>query len=169
MIFLWAFLALAAVCFGFVILFGAPYLPTLRSQQKIALDLLKLKPGQVLYDLGCGDGRLLSAAARQGIKAVGYEINPIMAAWAWLATRRHRRLVKVVWGNFWRAGIDDADAVYVFLISRYMGRLDKYLNGQKFARRVAVASYGFEIPAKKAQAARGGVFLYFYGPVARRR
>jgi hypothetical protein len=89
-------------CFVFVLLFGAPFLPTLKPQIIIALDLLDLKPGDTLLELGSGDGRVLVAAARRGLNVVGYELNPIMALISWLHTRRYRRQVKVVWGNFWR-------------------------------------------------------------------
>ena|SRR3990167_6988304 len=155
------FLSLILV-FSFVILFGAPYVPTLKRQQETALRLLNLKPGQVFYDLGCGDGRLLIAAAKAGQRAVGYEINPLLAAIAWLRTRRYGGRVKVIWGNFWRADITDADAVFVFLIERYMPRLDKYLSRQFKNKHVKVVSYGFKIPRRKILAERGAVFLYQY-------
>jgi hypothetical protein len=47
--------------FGFVILFGAPYLPTLKPQTNAALDLLDLKPGQTLLELGLWPGWQRSA------------------------------------------------------------------------------------------------------------
>jgi cyclopropane fatty-acyl-phospholipid synthase-like methyltransferase len=37
----------------------APFNPTSNEAIQIALDLLELKDDDVLYDLGCGDGRLL--------------------------------------------------------------------------------------------------------------
>jgi cyclopropane fatty-acyl-phospholipid synthase-like methyltransferase len=41
------------------------------------LELAELKPGDVLYDLGCGDGRIVVAAAKfYGIRAVGYDLDP---------------------------------------------------------------------------------------------
>src|SRR5229473_2608779 len=45
------------------------------------LELANLKPGETLYDLGCGDGRILIAAAEKyKAKAVGIEISPKLAA-----------------------------------------------------------------------------------------
>ena len=61
--------------FGFVVIFGAPYLPTLSRQTEDALELLDLKTGQTLLELGSGDGRVLLAAAKRNLKAVGYEIK----------------------------------------------------------------------------------------------
>jgi len=166
MIFLWITLFGLLFMFGFVVAFGAPYVPTLKRQQKNALDMLKLKPGQVFYDLGCGDGRLLKAAAQSGLKAVGYEINPLLAAIAWMRTRRYDGRVKVVWGNFWRADITDADAVFVFLIEHHMAKLDKFLKGQFKDRAVKVISFGFSIPRKKPTAHQGALYLYSYGHLA---
>jgi SAM-dependent methyltransferase len=163
----WIILFGMVFMFGFVVAFGAPYVPTLKRQQKGAFEMLKLKKGQVFYDLGCGDGRLLKAAAESGLKAVGYEINPLLAALAWLRTRRYGGRVKVVWGNFWKADISGADAVFVFLIEHHMAKLDRFLRAQFKDRKVKVVSFGFSIPKKKPTAHRGALYLYSYGHLAR--
>src|SRR5487761_1104611 len=94
-------LILITLCFCVVLLFGAPYLPTLKPQIKGIIDLAELQTGDTVLELGCGDGRVLIAMARAGINSVGYELNPILAFIAWLRTRRYRGKIKVVWGNFW--------------------------------------------------------------------
>ncbi|HSH18794.1 MAG TPA: class I SAM-dependent methyltransferase, partial [Candidatus Saccharimonadales bacterium] len=96
-----ALLLVLSACFGFVLLRGAPYLPTLRKQVDAALDLADLSPGDTLLELGCGDGKVMIAAAQRGLKVVGYELNPILACIAWLRTRRYGKQVQVVWGDFW--------------------------------------------------------------------
>ncbi|HEU4984185.1 MAG TPA: class I SAM-dependent methyltransferase, partial [Nitrososphaera sp.] len=68
-----------SVLLGFVVFFGPPYLPTLRRNIDAALDLLDLKPGQTMLDLGSGDGRVLVAAAKRGINVVGIELSPVLA------------------------------------------------------------------------------------------
>ena len=41
------------------------------------LELADIKKGDVVYDLGCGDGRIVVTAAKKyGVKAVGFDINP---------------------------------------------------------------------------------------------
>ena len=149
------------VLFGFVLLYGAPYLPTQRKQAEIALDLLDLKKGQTLYELGCGDGRVLKLAAKRGIKSVGYELNPLLVAVAWLHTLRYRRKVKIVWGNFWKAELGAADGIFVFLIERFMRKLDKKIKNDG-KEGVKLVSYAFKVPDKKADNNKDGMFLYRY-------
>lgn len=127
----------------------------------MALDMLDLKPGQVVYDLGCGDGRFLVAAAKRGLKGIGYELNPFIALIAWINTRRYGSQVKVKWGNFWNADISRADGIFVFLLDRFMLRLDKKIIAEKKGPLVLV-SHAFKIPGKKADQTNGALLLYKY-------
>jgi precorrin-6B methylase 2 len=54
----------------------APYVPTPEDVVERMLDLAEVKPGDVVYDLGCGDGRIPIAAARRGARGVGIDIDP---------------------------------------------------------------------------------------------
>jgi SAM-dependent methyltransferase len=55
----------------------APYVPTPHEVVSRMLELAEIKQGDVLYDLGSGDGRIVVAAARKfRIRAVGFEIDP---------------------------------------------------------------------------------------------
>ncbi len=154
-------LSILAVCFAGVLLFGAPYVPTLAPQVKAALRLAGLKPGDTLLELGCGDGRVLIAAAGQGINAVGYELNPLLFLVAWSRTRRYRGQIKVVWGNFWRQDWPPAEAVFTFLLARYMPKLDKKLMHYS-PKPVKLVSCAFTIPNRKPDAEVSGVYLYTY-------
>ena len=148
-------------CFAVVLLFGAPYLPTHKHQIELSIDMLGLKKGQTLYELGCGDGRVLRHAASKGYKAVGYEMNPLLWITAIIVTWRYRKSVSVRFGNFWYADLENADGVYVFLLDKFMKRLDKKLS-QELRKGVKLASYTFQIPSKKATSVKGGVFLYTF-------
>ena len=156
---IWLAFILAVLFFGFVLLRGAPYLPSLNRHIETALDLLELQPGQTIYDLGCGDGRLLKAAARRGLKAVGYELNPIMFAYAWLTTR-NRKNIQVRFGDFWNVGLTNADAVYVFLLDKFMAKLDERLKNS--GKHIKLASHTFKIPGKSPRAHKNGIYLYKY-------
>jgi len=148
-------------CFAFVLLFGAPYLPTLKKQRLQALKILQLRSGQTLLELGCGDGRLLNTAAQLGIKSVGYELNPMLVIIAKIVTFRNRKLVKVKWANFWETDWPDCDGIYVFLIDRFMAKLDIYVQKQSRGP-VKLLSYGFQIPGKKVFKKQAGFYLYKY-------
>lgn len=158
-------LVLAAVvlviCFGSVLLFGAPYLPTLNPQVKAALKLADLKAGDTLLELGCGDGKVVIAAARQGINVVGYELNPLLALLAWLRTRRYRKQVKIIWGNFWLEPWPPAEAVFVFLLPKYMAKLNKKIT-QYPHKPVNLISFAFTIPGLEPSSQKSSIYLYAY-------
>jgi SAM-dependent methyltransferase len=148
--------------FGFVVFFGAPYLPTLGRQQETALDLLDLKPGQTLLELGCGDGKVLAAAARRGLIAIGYELNPILALFSWIRTRRYGAQVKVVWGDYWRKEWPPTDGIFVFLLDKYMSKLDTYIIQKYKGKKIKLVSFAFKVPGRKPAKVRDGLYLYRY-------
>lgn len=154
------------VCFSFVILVGPPYLPTLTPQVKVALDLLDLKPGQTMLELGCGDGKVLLAAARRGWKVTGIELNPLLVLVCKLRTWRYRDLVTVRAGNYWDTKLwgapGQADAIFGFVLPRYMEKLDMLINTWRGTKPVRLASFAFKIPNKKIDREDKGVFLYLY-------
>src|SRR3954468_6528625 len=54
-----------------------PFVPTPVEVVDKMLELAQLKKGDVLYDLGCGDGRIVVTAAKKyGVKAVGFDVDP---------------------------------------------------------------------------------------------
>jgi SAM-dependent methyltransferase len=58
--------------------YDVPYVPTPVEVVDEMLRLAGLKAGDVLYDLGCGDGRIVIAAAkRYGVRAIGVDIDPL--------------------------------------------------------------------------------------------
>ena len=150
----------------FVILFGAPYVPTLRQTRCNALEILALKPGQTLYELGSGDGSLMSEAAAKGLNVVGYELNPLLVLVSKIRTWHYRKQVRVVWSNFWKADLSQADGIFVFQMDRSMKKLESKIIKEANGRPVKVASHAFKIPAKKPAKKLGAVFLYVYNPVA---
>lgn len=150
------------VLFAFVVLFGAPYLPTLSTQTKAALELADLKPGDHLLELGCGDGRVMIAAAEQGIRVTGYELNPLLAFISWSRTRRYKGQVKVVCGNFWVKKLPPAEAVFVFLLPKYMEKLNNKIIHEYNGKKIKLVSFAFTIPGKKSTAEKRGVHLYTY-------
>jgi SAM-dependent methyltransferase len=140
-----AFLLVSALWLVVPALYGVPWVPTREARIRRALQLAKLQPGETLYDLGAGDGRVLLMAAKEfGARAVGIEIGPVQYALGWLrilfSGSRHK--VRLRCGNFFRANVSQADVVFVYLTSsqtvRLQGKLEREL--QPGARVVSVAA-----------------------------
>jgi 16S rRNA A1518/A1519 N6-dimethyltransferase RsmA/KsgA/DIM1 with predicted DNA glycosylase/AP lyase activity len=147
--------------FAVVVLFGAPYLPTLSNTKKTAIDLLAMKPGQTMLELGSGDGRVMVEAAKRGINVVGYELNPLLVLISLYTTRKYRKQIKVKWGNFFTAKWPKHDAIFVFLTDKFMPRLDSKIKADS-KKPLLVASNSFKIPNKKPIKESYGVYLYKY-------
>jgi predicted RNA methylase len=150
--------AVVLVAFGGVLLRGAPYVPTLEKQGVAALELLDLKPGQTLLELGSGDGKVLVLAARAGLQVVGVELNPFLVVVSWLRTRRYRRQVRIIWGDFWRVEWPECDGVFTFLLDRFMPKLDERMRAVK----KPLVSFAFRVPDRLPDAEKIGVYLYKY-------
>ena len=110
-----------------------PWVPTHEARIRRALQLADLQPGETLYDLGSGDGRVLLLAAREfGAQAIGVEIGPMqcLVSWAraWLSGSWGR--VRTRCGNFYKADFRDADVVFVYLTSGQTTRLCPLLEAQ---------------------------------------
>jgi hypothetical protein len=66
-----------------------------------------------------------------------------------------------VWGNFWLRELPAADAIFVFLLPKYMPKLDKKVI-QQSSKPVKVVSFAFLIRGKEVTAEKDGVYLYTY-------
>ena len=154
-------LGLVILMFGLVVIVGPPFVPTLSKQVVTALDLLDLKPGQTLLELGCGDGRVMKAAAERGLQVVGIEINPFLALIARFRCWKYRKQVTIIWDDMWKAHWPQADGIFTFMIQRQMGRLDKKIIAWQ-ERSVTLASFAFHIPDKAPKSKYNGIFLYEY-------
>ena len=126
----------------------APYVASPQRAVEKMLDLANLKPGEMLYDLGCGDGRILiTAAQKYRAKAVGVEISDRLArtAEANVKSSGLENQVKVIRGDFMQIDLSTADVVTLYLMTtaneNLRPNLEKYL--KKDAR---VVSYDYPIP-----------------------
>jgi len=130
---------------------GAMYTSTARVKIRTALDAVSMKPGELLVDIGCGDGRVLRAARkRYGVKGLGFEINPIAYMKARLLTMGRKGL-EVRCRNFWKADLGGADVVSCYLFPDVMRKLGMKL-GNELAAGARVISFNFPIPGWRHQA-----------------
>ena len=152
-------LVLIALSFGLGAFLGAPYLPTRSEDAEAALDLAGVGKGTRIIDLGSGDGKLLLAASRRGAEAIGYEINPILYLISRARTWREGG-IKVHFGSYWNRKLPETDVIYIFLIDRYMSKLDLKLK-QELTHPTKVVSYTFKLPRPADQETRN-LSLYTY-------
>jgi len=139
------FLLVSALWLVVPALYGVPWVPTREKRIRRALELVELRPGETLYDLGAGDGRVLLMAAKEfGARAIGIEIGPAQWALGWLRIffSGNRQTVRMRCGNFYRSDVADADVVFVYLTSSQTTRLARKLETElrSGARVVSVAA-----------------------------
>ena len=131
--FLFAVVILSALWMAVPAFFGPPSVPTRVNRIRKALQLADLQPGETIYDLGAGDGRvLLIAASEFNARAVGVEVGPVqcmLIALRALASGNGDD-IHVRWGNYFKADLKDADVVFIYATSRQMGKLAGHLKGQ---------------------------------------
>lgn len=153
--------------FGVVVFRGAPYVPTHKATVNAALELLPLKPGELVVDLGSGDGVFLKAAASKGCKAIGYEINPVLCVIAWLRCLPLKQMVQIKFRDFWLTPLPkQTAAVFVFLAGPHMKHFAKYLQAVmgKRSTPLFVVSYGFAVPDLRPVRYDRGLYLYKLTP-----
>ena len=131
--FLFSVVILSALWMAVPAFFGPPSVPTRVNRIRKALQLADLQPGETIYDLGAGDGRvLLIAASEFNARAVGVEVGPVqcmLIALRALASGNGDD-IHVRWGNYFKADLKDADVVFIYATSRQMGKLAGHLKGQ---------------------------------------
>jgi len=103
-----------------------PYVPTTPEGVQAMLKLAGVTKDDVVYDLGCGDGRIVVAAAKTyGAHAVGIDIDPQRISEAKENARKNgvENLVRIEEGDLFQANIKDATVVTLFLLSSVNMRL----------------------------------------------
>lgn len=150
------------------ILYGLPWVPTGHARARKALELAQLRPGEVLYDLGAGDGRVLLLAAREfGARAIGVELSPFHCLLAaWLARRsRLETQVTIRREDFFKTDLRDADVVFAFMTSRQAARLRTHLERQlRPGARVVTVSFDLDGWQPAAIDQENLLFLYIMPP-----
>jgi predicted RNA methylase len=149
----------------------APDVPAPSHVIDMMLDMARLKPGETLYDLGSGDGRILIAAAERKAQAIGVEINPKLVV---TATEKIGRAgvsdhAKVIEGDAMQTDFGAANVVTLYMDTagnaKLRPQLEKYLKPG-----TRVVSYDAEIPGWKAvrtektdERQRHTIYLYEIG------
>lgn len=149
MFFYWiAFLAVtsALVLTGYAAWRGAPWLPTPRRAIEAGFIAIALQPDDIVVDIGAGDGRVLTAAARRGATTIGYELSPFLWILAWLRTRASHPRPIVKFADGLRADLSRVTVLFAFLRPPTTPRLAAALARRTSHTPIRVLSYAFPIP-----------------------
>ncbi|MBU0767391.1 SAM-dependent methyltransferase [Patescibacteria group bacterium] len=124
-----------------------PFVPTSKKTSKVMLDAADLKGDETVFDLGAGDGRLLIRAKRAypRIKAIGYEIVPVVWFLGFIRALFSRTGVQMKFGNAFKADVSDADCIFLYLITSLMPILkEKFDRELKPGTRVISHTFSFK-------------------------
>ncbi len=135
-----------------------PFVPTSRKTVQEMTALAHIKPDETVYDLGCGDGRLLIAAAEKGAKAIGYELSLLTLLLAKWNTRRYPT-ISVRYGDFWEKNLQDADVIFCYLLLDKMREFEEKI-WPTLKPGTRVVSHAFPMPTVKEAKKEGRGILY---------
>jgi protein-L-isoaspartate O-methyltransferase len=153
----------------------APYVASPQRVVERMLEMAAPKPGEIIYDLGCGDGRILFCAAEKyQMRAVGIEIDEklVQQVSDSIARRGMQQRVAVKQGNLLDMDLSEADVVTIYLMTQSNEVLRPKL--EKMLRPGArVVSYDYAVPGwkpkrvDKSEEARGHLIYLYEMPPAK--
>jgi SAM-dependent methyltransferase len=120
------------------------WVPTPEALVEKMLDLTKLTPNDIHYDLGSGDGRTVIAAAKRGAKAFGVEYNPNMVE----LSRQNAKKAGVadratfIHGDIFQTDFSQANVITLYLLTSLNAKLRPTILNMKPGTRVASNSFG---------------------------
>jgi ribosomal protein L11 methylase PrmA len=142
-----------------------PFVPTPEKVVAGMLELARVGPRDVVYDLGSGDGRIVIAAAKKGARGVGVDIDPERIREARDNARKANvfHMVEFREGDLFKADIGDATVVTIYLLSGINLKLrPKLLADLRPGTRIV--SHGFDMGDWKPAATQrvGSSTLYLW-------
>jgi predicted RNA methylase len=160
-------LALAILAYFFTLLARnqAVFVPLSQKTIDEMLRMADARPGDLLFDLGSGDGRVVIAAAKNhGIQAVGIEKSRVLA---WLSKRAVRKngvqdKVRIVNADFFEQDLSQATIVTAYLSRKINRRLEPKLRKElRDGTRIVSADHTFKFP-ETANAKTGYFWTHLY-------
>jgi len=144
----------------YAMFFGAPYIPTDKKRMDAMMKLGDFRKDDIVYDLGCGDGRVIREVSKRGVKkAVGIEVSVLVYILAKIKGIFIENNATIRFGNFWKRDFDDADKLIVFLLERTMKDFEKKI-WPKLKVGTIVLSNEFLMDSIEPTDRQGRVFLY---------
>jgi len=104
---------------------GVPYVPTTQKMAKRMVQIANIKKGQKVYDLGCGNGKILFEAEKKGVICTGYELICSVVWYVKLKKKIKKSSIKIFCKDFFSEDISDADIIFCYLFPSVMDRIYK--------------------------------------------
>ena len=125
------------------------YVPTPNDVVDKMLEMAQVKKGDVVYDLGCGDGRIVVAAAKKGDKATGYDISPerVKEARANVEKNKVEKLAEIIEQDIFTLDLSKANAITLYLLPSLNVRLIPQL--EKLKPGSHIVSHDFDMEGVK--------------------
>ena len=127
---------------------AAPWVPLWQKDVRRMLNLAEVKPDEMVYDLGAGDARIITIAAKEfGAKAIGFEIAllPYLFGRIRIWVKGLKNKVSLKYLNFFKQNLSEADVICVFLTPQAMTKLKPKLE-KEIKPGCRVVSYAFSLP-----------------------
>ena len=144
----------------------SPWSPWWRTTPRLAhieCKLAKVKKGDVIYDLGSGEGTALIVAAKEyGATGIGIEIDPFRV---WMSKIKVKLSgvsdkIEIRRDSFWNQDVSDASVVFMYLIPKTLVKLrTKFLKELKPGTRVVTFVYRMDLPLI-AQDEKAELYVY---------
>jgi predicted RNA methylase len=126
------------------------YVPTPQAVVDKMLEMAEVKKGDVVYDLGCGDGRIVVTAAKKyGVKAIGFDIDPqrVKEALENVRSNKVEHLVTIKQEDIFKLDLVEASVVTLYLLPDLNVRLMPQLAKLKAGSRIV--SHDFDMRGAK--------------------
>jgi SAM-dependent methyltransferase len=151
------------------------YVPTPHEVVDRMLDEAKIRATDVVYDLGCGDGRIVIAAAKKfGTRGVGIDLDParIKEARANAKAAGVENLVTFKVADLFQTDLREATVVMLYLLPELNRRLKPKLFAE-LPPGARVVSHDFDMgrewpPDRSVKLGSDGIYMWVMPPLAER-
>jgi tRNA A58 N-methylase Trm61 len=131
------------------------YVPTPQEVVDKMLEMADVRPGEVVYDLGCGDGRIpVTAAKKYDSKAWGFDINPVRVKESLENVEKNnvKHLVTIKLQDIFELDLSKADVITLYLLPQLNVKLIPQLDKLKPGCRIVSHDFNMEGVRPKREA-----------------
>lgn len=142
-----------------------PFVPTPMKIVREMIVFAGIKVDDIVYDMGCGDGRLVTEASKiTGNKSIGIEWKLDVAMMGWVRNFFKKGKAIIKRGDMYKEDISDADVIFTYLLPHAMDKLETKIT-KECKDSVVIVSHGFVFKNLKLQEEKniGNITIRRYG------